>query len=329
MVIMSRALRIQEEGAIYHVISRGNLKQDILAEDKDKAYLLKLLRLGAERYDIHIFAYCLMSNHYHLLLRITKKNLSEFMHYLGSSYANYLVRGGWVGHVFSGRYKAIRIGEEDYFLIVNRYICLNPVEAGIVERPEEYPWSSYGDLVNGGRAGWLERDWLTEYFGQSLAAARKEYRQFVEEGLGKAACFPENEIVAQALLGSEEFVKRIKKSIQLEKWTKEVIGGRMLSRTATLEEVYRAVCERLGFSSLEHGDFRGDEEYRYACWLMAYMAREYTSASHDEIGEVLGGLKGNAVSHRLGGLKRRLNADGEMQSRFDADVKRIVEILQT
>jgi putative transposase len=325
---MARALRIQEKGAVYHVMSRGNLKQDILLQQNDKAYFLKLLRKGAERYLIRIFTYCLMDNHYHLSLRISTENLPQFMHFLGSSYANYLVRNGWVGHVFSGRYKSIRVEEEEYFLIVNRYIHLNPIVAGNVERPEEYVWSNYGGCINGGNEGWLEEDWLAEYFGQDRNEARKGYRQFVEEAMGMKPYYPENKIVAQALLGSDEFVKRIKASIRDGKWAKDVIGRKTLRSTASLEEIHHAVCVHLGLADLEQGDYRSDEEYRYACWLLIHLARGYTAASFSDIAGKLGGIKGNAVSHRLGGMKKQLERAYEMRIRLEADERLILRALE-
>jgi len=325
---MSRKLRFQEIGATYHVMNRGHLKRDIFNKENDKTYFLKLLRKGAERYHIHIFAYCLMNNHYHLSLRISSKNLSQFMQFLGSSYANYKIRNGWVGHVFSGRFKSIRVGEEEYFLIVNRYIHLNPVVASFVERPEEYAWSNYGSCINGGNQEWLEEDWLDEYFGPGRDAARKGYRRFVEEAMGMEPYYPENEIVARALLGSEEFVKRIKTSVREGEWAKEVAGNKILTKIASLDEVHRAVCDHLGLAGLEQGDYRFDEEYRYACWLLIYMAREYTAASFNDIAGKLGGIKENAVSHRHGAMRKRLRESSELQARLDADEKRMLEMIE-
>lgn len=244
---------MQEAGAIYHVMSRGHLKQEIFREEKDKAYFLELLKRGVDKYNIHIFAYCLMKNHYHMSLRIQSTNLSEFMHFLGSSYANYKVKSGWVGHVFAGRYKSIRVEEEEYFLIVNRYIQLNPVEAGLVDKPEEYAWSNYGRCVGGGNAGWLEEDWLAEYFGPGLDAARMRYKRFVKAAMGEGSYYPENKVVAQALLGGEDFIKRIKAGIREGEWAREVAGNKVLSRTISLDEVHRAVCGHLGFEGLEGG----------------------------------------------------------------------------
>ena len=324
---MARKLRIQEAGAVYHIMSRGNQKYDIFRDESDKAYFLRLLRNGAERYQINIFAYCLMQNHYHLSLRISSENLNDFMHFLGSSYANYLVRSGWVGHVFAGRYKSIRIEEEEYFLIVNRYIHLNPVEAGIVEKPEDYTWSSYGSCVNSGNERWLEEDWLDEYFGPGRNVARARYREFVEGVIGTDSYYPENEVVAQALLGGEEFIKRIKISVSEGNWAKEVAGNKLLTRILSLEEVYRAVCDHLGLASMECGDYLGDELYHYACCLLIYIASEFTAASCSDIGEKLGGMKDNAISHRRGALRKRLSRDSEMKARIDADQRRTLEMI--
>lgn len=324
---MSRKLRIQFKGAGYHITSRGTLKQNIFPKDNDKAYFLRLLRNGAKRYRIDVFSYCIMNNHYHLAIRISTTNLREFMHYLGSSYANYLVRAGWVGHVFAGRYKSICINEEEYFLIVNRYIHLNPVEAGIVSRPEDYAWSNYRNCISRGGEDWLEENWLEEYFGPGLAAARRRYRQFVEEAMGLGAFYPENEVVAQALLGSEEFIKRIKTSIHGKTWKNGVVGRKELARVLSLREIHDAVCGCLGLTGLEQGDYRGDEDYRRACFLFIDMAKEYAVASNGDIARLLGGISENAVSHRFVRMRERVCSDNAMQARLDADRKRILEVI--
>jgi REP element-mobilizing transposase RayT len=321
-------LRIQFAGAIYHIFSRGDFKQDIFRQEDDKAYFLRLLRTGAERYGINIFTYCLMNNHYHLSIRISSENLPEFMHYLGSSYANYLVRGGWLGHVFSGRYKSICVKEEEYFLIVNRYIHLNPVEAAFAGKPEEYAWSNYCQCVDGGNESWIEERWLEEYFGPGLREARLRYRQFVEAAMGMGSSYPENEVVAQALLGSEDFVRRIKASIREKEWPKDVIGRRDLERIVSLKETYEAVCHLVRPAGLECGDYRHDEDYRHACFVLIDLAREYTPASYNDIAELLGGISGNAVAHRFLRMKERIAKDSMMHAKVDADKKRIIEALK-
>ncbi|NPV58549.1 MAG: hypothetical protein HPY75_02660 [Actinobacteria bacterium] len=329
-MVMTRTLRIQEKGAVFHVFSRGNLKLDILTGESHKKYFLDLLCRGAQKYMIDIFAFCIMDNHYHLSLRITIENLHEFMHFLGSSYANFLVRGGWVGHVFAGRYKAIRIDEEEYFLIVNRYIHLNPVEAGVVERPEDYNWSNYRDCINGTAGGWFDSSWLEEYFGCGSEPAGREYQAFVENALGEENNYPsDHKVVAQALLGSDAFLRRIKASIRQEKWSKGLIGHKELTRIPSLDEVLEAICEHLGIDSLEHGSYRADKRYRYACNLLIHMAREYTLTSFDDIAKVIGGIKENAASHRYLRFNKCLDEDKGMRARLLADEAGVLQILKS
>jgi REP element-mobilizing transposase RayT len=325
---MVRPLRIQEKGAVFHVFSRGNLKLDILAEENRKEYFLDLLRKGAQRYRIAVFAFCLMNNHYHITLRISDENLHKFMHFLGSSYANFMVRSGWVGHVFAGRYKAIRIEEEEYFLVVNRYIHLNPVEAGITERPEDYFWANYSDCINGMNSEWLDTSWLDEYFGHGGKQPGKEYQSFVENAMGGGDCYPDNEIVAQALLGSEAFLKRIKASIRHGIGEKSVIGKKCLTRIPSLAETHAAVCEHLRIADLSKGDYRGDEGYRYACALFIFLAREHTAASCRDIGELLGGIDENTISRRYARFRKSMDENAGLRARCCNDKQRILRIIE-
>ncbi len=325
---MVRPLRIQEKGAVFHVYSRGNLKLDILAEDHRKRYFLDLMRRGSQRYRVAIFAFCIMDNHYHISLRISDENLHQFMHYLGSSYANFLVRSGWEGHVFAGRYKAVRIEEEEYFLVVNRYIHLNPVEAGIAQRPGDYAWSNYCDCIYGRDSEWTDSSWLEEYFGHDATEARREYRAFVEGAIGDGVRYPENEVVAQALLGSEVFLKRIKTGIRDEIGEKRVIGKKYLTRVPSLADVHDALCEYFGVSGIEKGDYRTDEEYRYICALLIYIAREYTPATCRDIGELLGGVNENTVSRRYARLTKSLENKPRLRARFSDDLGRILHSIE-
>lgn len=326
---MVRPLRIQYKGAVYHIMSRGNLKECIFPKEDDKALFLKLLARGTERYKVKVFAYCLMENHYHLLIQITEENLPVFMHYLGSSYANYLVRGGWVGHVFAARYKSICIEEEEYLLILSRYIHLNPVEASIVERPEEYLWSSYRCLLDGADShSWLQKDWLFDYFGPGFSEAIVRYREFVEADLEGKPFYPHNEIVAQALLGSEEFLARIKSFMESKAWAKEATGRRFLMNKLSLEEVNEGVCRCAGLDDLRTGDYRNDKDYRYACDLLVHICREYTPSSNSDIAEYLGGIKVNSVSHRYARTKKRLAEDVGYQAKFNKDMERILGCLR-
>jgi len=141
---MARPLRIEFAGAIYHVTSRGNGRQRIFLDDRDNRLFLELLGNTLERFQWVCHAYCLMVNHYHLMIETPEANLSKGMHHLNASFSQaHNKRHGAVGHLLQGRFKSIVVDRESYLLELARYVVLNPVRAGMVARPEDWPWSSY------------------------------------------------------------------------------------------------------------------------------------------------------------------------------------------
>ncbi|MDA3902779.1 MAG: transposase, partial [Desulfuromusa sp.] len=141
---MSRQLRIVYPGAYYHVTSRGNERKDVFKSQRDREKFLEYLTSATERYGAVVHAFCLMSNHYHLLLETPEGNLSQIMRHINGAYTTYFnMKRKRSGHLFQGRFKAILIEADEYLTELSRYIHLNPVRAGIVEKPEQYKWSSY------------------------------------------------------------------------------------------------------------------------------------------------------------------------------------------
>jgi putative transposase len=141
---MSRPLRIEFENALHHVTSRGDRRESIFVDDTDRVALLTLLAQACDRFDASVLAYCLMGNHYHLVLTTRQANLSMLMRHLNGVYTQrYNRRHGKAGHVFQGRFKAILVDSDAYLLSVCRYVDLNPVRAGIVPAPGDWAWSSY------------------------------------------------------------------------------------------------------------------------------------------------------------------------------------------
>ncbi|MGA2151441.1 MAG: transposase, partial [Geobacteraceae bacterium] len=174
---MGRPLRITYAGAHYHVTSRGSEQKDIFKSRRDREKFLSYLESSVTRYGAAIHAYCLMTNHYHLLLETPVGNLPEIMRHINGAYTNYYnTKRKRSGHLFQGRYKAILIEADEYLMELSRYIHLNPVRCGIVEKPEAHPWSSYNDYIGARPApGWLRMDMLSAHFGDC-----KKHRQFVE-----------------------------------------------------------------------------------------------------------------------------------------------------
>ena len=184
---MARPLRVEYEDALYHVTSRGNEKSPIYKDDHDRCDFIERLAIVVEQYTWVLYAYCLMDNHYHLLVRTPKANLSRGMRQLNGIYAQrFNFRHERVGHLFQGRFKAILIKDEARLLAVARYVVLNPVRAGTVTDPGDWRWSSYqGTAGIGVQPGFLDVDELLAVFSEDRKSAREQYAAFVQGGVGE------------------------------------------------------------------------------------------------------------------------------------------------
>ena len=207
---MARPLRIEFSNALYHVTSRGDRREIIYEDDEDRNAFLRVVAGVVGRFNWICHAYCLMGNHYHVLVETPEPNLSRGMRQLNGVYTQ---KHNWrhrkVGHVFQGRYKAVVIEKEDHLLEVSRYVALNPVRAGMVKQAHQWRWSSH--RATGGLCKappFLTTDWLLTQFGAKRDEAQREYRQFVREGIGKPS--PWEGLVGGILLGGEEFIARFR-----------------------------------------------------------------------------------------------------------------------
>lgn len=202
---MSRPLRLQLLGALYHITSRGERRNDIYRSDSDRLVWLSLLGETCARFNFAALAYCQMNNHYHILLETTNGGLSRGMCHFNGKYSQYFNRKhNLAGHVFQGRYKSILCQKETYLLELSRYIELNPVRAGMVADPVQWPWSSYRAtmaLTDG--PAWLRSDAVLSHFGANRAAARQAYELFVASGLGQSS--PLARVKNQLVLGDDAF----------------------------------------------------------------------------------------------------------------------------
>lgn len=210
---MARPLRLEFEGALYHVTSRGDRRENIYESDDDRAAFLGLLGAVCDRCNWLCHAYCLMSNHYHLLIETPDANLSRGMRELNGVYTQKFNRAHHrVGHVFQGRYKAILVDADAYLMELARYVVLNPVRAKMVQRPEDWPWSSYVAMGNRRLASdWLAVDGLLSYFGSTRRSAVAAYRRFVMNGIGKDS--PWRHLKGQVYLGDEQFLEAMQEKL--------------------------------------------------------------------------------------------------------------------
>ncbi|AVR95479.1 REP-associated tyrosine transposase [Pseudoduganella armeniaca] len=189
---MSRPPRTLFPGAIYHVTSRGNRRANIYADERDHLIWLDVLAETAQRYDFKVHAYCMMPNHYHLLVETPSANLSEGMRFLNGRYASrHNDRHGLVGHVIQGRYFAVLVERDAQLLEAVRYISLNPVRAQLVSRAADWRWSSHCYMTGAAAVPpWMSLEWLLDHFyGKSPAEQAEAFSVFVDAGLREPSPF--------------------------------------------------------------------------------------------------------------------------------------------
>lgn len=219
---MARPLRLEFPNAIYHVTARGNARTDIFLDDEDRELFLACLGDAVTRFGWLCHAYCLMGNHYHLMIETPEGNLSQGMRHLNGVYTQrFNRRHGRVGHVFQGRFKAIVVDRDSYLLQLCRYVVRNPIRAGLVKKIERYAWSSFPATM--GLAvcpAWLATDWVLGQFAKTRAVARRRYAQFVAEGGSQQS--PWLAVRGQALLGSEVFVEKMRPLLEDARDLKEI-----------------------------------------------------------------------------------------------------------
>lgn len=213
---MSRPLRIEFPGALYHVTSRGDRREDIFLDDTDRARFLAVVAQGLARFDAQLLAYCLMSNHYHFVLHTRRGNLSALMRHINGIYTQaFNRRHGKAGHLLQGRFKAILVDRQAYLLEVCRYVELNPVRAGMVADAAAWPWSSHRANVGlASGAPWLGSEEVWGYLlGQDAASeedrarAHRIHAEWVAAGQGVALW--DEGLNRQIYLGDDQFVGRM------------------------------------------------------------------------------------------------------------------------
>jgi REP element-mobilizing transposase RayT len=207
---MARPLRIEYPGACYHITSRGNAKQAIFRDDVDRGILLHILGAAVKRFAWELHAYCLMGNHYHLLVQTPVPNLSRGMKQVNGVYTQrFNRRHERVGHLFQGRFGAILVEREVYLLELVRYVALNPVRAGMVSAPEQWRWSSHrAHAALATAPEWLPIEPILERFAADPREAPLRYRRFVADGIGLEG--PWSQLRGQILLGTDLFANRFR-----------------------------------------------------------------------------------------------------------------------
>jgi putative transposase len=211
---MGRKPRIWYEGAMYHITNRGNSRKNIFLDSSDRFVFLDKLRWLVEDHGLKIHAYCLMTNHYHLVIETDKQHIGDTMRALNTYYSKqHHIKYGTSGHLFQGRYRSVLVEKDAYLLEVSRYVHLNPVSAGLAELPEHYLWSSMRVYMGeGSQSSLVYRDNVLGYFSQDLKVAEKNYRRFVHAKLNNPDSL-EGTVTYDDILGTDSFVSEVRERV--------------------------------------------------------------------------------------------------------------------
>lgn len=283
---MSRPLRVEYPGAIWHVTSRGNERREIFRDDSDRKELLSVLGRTVELFGWKVLAYALMGNHYHLLLETPEPTLSRGMRQLNGVYTQtFNRRHRRVGHLFQGRFKAIVVERESHLLELARYVVLNPVRAGIVQSAGASTWTSYRATAGLERnPGWLAANWILRQFGEKPRISAQRYRAFVAEGR-RSGYDPWKHVHGQIYLGSKEFSKTVARRIDGKRVSIQVPRRQREPVEVEPSAAALACATALG-SSLE--DLKANPRLRIReRRLVAYALRNHGRLTLRQIGENL------------------------------------------
>jgi len=323
---MARQLRVEYPGAIYHVTVRSNGKESLFKTDGDRKYLLTRIGEAAERNHVRIYLFCLISNHFHMVVETPRGNLKSFMHGILTGYGVYF---NWVhnrhGHVTQGRYGARLVSGDEYLLKLSRYVHLNPVKVvALADKPRAekvaylrgYPWSTYPAYIGQRpRNECVDYDPMLSLMGGEKKARPGKYRDFVEGGL---------EAVDDEFLGELERSPRSIGNAKFREWVdacyrdqveqrgvQEDVSFRQTGGHLGTDRILNAVADRAGIRPECLMERRRDATWRaVASWMLC----KYGGRTQREVAVILGAKTGVAISCQIKKLRRRLAADAELCS---------------
>jgi len=320
---MARPLRVEYPGAYYHVINRGNAGEKILKNKRDKEKFLEYLALAVERFSIVVHTYCLMDNHYHILLQTQEANLSKSIQWLNVSYATYFNKKRQRnGHLFQGRFKAILVDADNYLVQLSRYIHLNPVQAKIIAAPDEFLWSSYpaytGKIKN---PAWLTLGEILTQFGKRKNTAIKHYRSFVEELDIATLEDPSKKTFGGLILGDGSFIDWVQSTFLSYQDNSEIPQLKKTQPKVPIAKIVDAVCtaykckkETILQKGLHLSQERG---------LTIFLARDLSSLSGKEIGSYFG-ISGAAVTMRYNQCSKEIAVNQNLRKQLQKIKKQIL-----
>ncbi len=324
MFAMTRPWRIEFEGAYYHILSRGNERRNIFSDNDDRVLFLETLGRMSDRFEVEVYAYVLMDNHYHLLLKTNKPNISKSMQWFGTTYTRqYNIKHKRNGHLFQGRFKNFLIENDEYLMLLSCYIHRTPLRAGIVKRLADYSWSSYPIYAYGKKSP----EWLLTKPILSLLDTKDKYmayRKMVQDYSWEEKRIWED-FRHGLFLGSQKFIDRIKSKYLSENPDVEIPQKRQVLRDTNPEKILKKAakvlkCDTDDFlqsSRISDSDKLNRDLLIYLLWSMGW----YTN---QEIGNLFG-LGYSSISRRVTIMKLRISKDDKINKKI-VKIKSLIKV---
>ncbi|MDR4503822.1 MAG: transposase [Candidatus Scalindua sp.] len=321
---MARQWRIEFEGAYYHILSRGNERRDIFRDNDDRILFLDTLGEMSDRFAIEVYAYALMDNHYHLLLKTNKPNISKGMQWFGTTYTRqYNIKHKRNRHLFQGRFKSFLIENDEYLMLLSCYIHRNPLRAGIVRRLADYPWSSYSIYAYDKKSP----EWLITKPILSLFDTKNKhlaYRKMVQS-YSKEETKIWEDFRHGLFFGSQEFIDRIKSQYLSENPDVEIPQKRQVLRDNNPEKILKIAAKVL---KCDTGDFlrssRISDSDKLNRDLLIYLLWSTGWYNNQEIGNLFG-LGYSSISRRVAIMKSKITKDGKLNKRV-TEIRSLIKV---
>lgn len=295
---MSRPIRITYPGAWYHVMNRGRRREKIFHEAADYNEFIRVLQEASSQFSLHVSAYCLMPNHYHLLVQTPHGNLSRCMRHVNGVYTQRFNRfHDCEGQLFRGRYKAVLVENNEYLLHVMRYIHRNPLEANMVRRLEDFSWSSHhGYISQAKRWDWLHKNFILDILTDKKSRRQQEYFSFVSLSNSTEIDHFYSLKNLPAMLGSVLFQEKVKNKYNGLLFDREVSIGKELvfssERILAVVKEYFSITEEQLFA-VKRGTSNPARD------ISMYLLKKYRQDTLNEIGSVLGIKHYSTVSNGI------------------------------
>ncbi|MBM4277300.1 MAG: transposase [Deltaproteobacteria bacterium] len=314
---MARKPRVHFPGALYHVMLRGNGGQEIFFSPEDRFRFFLLVQEGIERYRHKVHAFCLMTTHVHLAIEVGNIGLPRIIQNLAFRYTRWINwRRGRAGHLFQGRYKAVLVDADAYLLALTRYIHLNPVRSGIVEFPENYPWSGHRSYLGLEDIPWLTTEWVLSMFSQKARSARRAYREFVEQERdgGYQREYGKGSGVDSRILGDTIFLDK-------------VLGQKQegLGRSVAMEEIVSCVCKEFSLREEELSGSGKDRRVSRVRAVMAWLVQQSGCLTLSELSKRVG-RDCSTLSTAAKLLEKEIQTDAELNRYVNNIRKSLLEI---